>query len=96
MFHRGGALVRDLTTAFSNQRMDSAQDPLQLARATIRTLDLDSLFCVPEEQLCQFLTSLADELVYGQTVSSLLSKLRSEHGSSGIEDGHDFRISIKL
>ena len=75
VFHRrGSGPVRPLATAFSYDRIDSAQNPLQFPRATVRAFHLYLLLRVPQEEFSQSLALLADELVDGQPVSSLLAK----------------------
>ena len=71
MFHQGGS-VSTLSTAFSNDGIDATDNPLQLARATVRASYLDLLLCVLQEQFGQPLTLLADEFIDRQTLSSLL------------------------
>lgn len=85
VFHsRGCGRVRSPAAAFSNDGMDSAQDPLQLARAAVRTSYLDLLLRVPQEQLDQPLALLTGEFVNGQTISSLKTR--------AIECGHTCTI----
>ena len=76
MFHRGGS-VPTLNGAFSNDGIDATDDPLQLARATVRTSYLDLLLRVLYEQFGQSLTPLADEFIYRQALSSFLLAPRS-------------------
>ena len=81
VFHRrGGGPIRSAPTAFGNNGMDTAQDPLQLARTAVRAFDLDLLLRVLHEQLGQPSTLLTDEFKNGQSASSLKTEaIRTEH-----------------
>lgn len=61
-----------LSAAISSDGIDATDDPLQLARATVRTSYLDLLLGVLYKQFGQPLTLLADEFIYRQTPSSFL------------------------
>jgi len=65
VFHRRGGLPA-LRAAFRNDRMDTADNPLQLPRPAVRASHVNLLFPLLHEQFHQPLALLTDEFIYGQ------------------------------
>jgi hypothetical protein len=73
VFHRRGGRPA-LRTAFRNDRIDTADNPLQLPRAAVRASQVNLLFPLLHEQFHQPLALLTDELIYGQILFSSLER----------------------